>query len=88
MTGVASFLRAVRSRVRRGEGTFVLHWGGFGYRLGVQHEDPGLWVSEAAALVFLRVSAWTNPLMHLVPSWWRAAVSDLSERGPCGPHDS
>jgi hypothetical protein len=30
-SGVASFLWAVRSRVRKGEGTFVLHWGGLAF---------------------------------------------------------
>jgi len=34
---VASFLHAVRSRVRKGEGTFVLHSGGFGAWSRVRH---------------------------------------------------
>jgi len=34
---VASFLHAVRSRVRKGEGTFVLHSGGFGDWSCVRH---------------------------------------------------
>jgi hypothetical protein len=56
---VASFLQAVRSRVRGGEGTFVLHLGGFG-----SLACRPAWEGRSALIGRSRVPHWVMALEH------------------------